>query len=96
MINYKLIENIDNIKENKYILFDDGRVYDIDIDNFIDQNKKGLIGLEDKFNNIAFYIKDDLLLRIFVPSIFGEQNTLQVSMIQNSEINNIRHTEWLI
>lgn len=94
MNNFKLI-NLDNIKKNKYLIDEDGKIFDIEQNIFLEYNiSKGIIGLEDNLGNLVFYIKDELLMRVFVPCLFEGQTTMQVSMINHSDIETIRESNW--
>lgn len=64
---------LDNIKREKYYINLAGEVFDNEDILFIDEFEDGyIIKLEDKYGNFVYYNKMELVLRVFVPSIYND------------------------
>lgn len=89
---FTLIET-DNIESGRYYIRFDGEIFDDKKMKFLSYDKiHDFIYLEDINGNLIHYIRKELMLKVFVSSFYGADNTVKINTI-SGKIYNVKDLE---
>ena len=82
------------IEANRYYIRYDGEIFDNKEIKFITSND--IIYLNGVNNNLLYYRKNELLLKVFLGSIYGDDCNFIINTISKDNIENIKDLELYI